>query len=188
MLVVDRFDRAGDTRIGYVSAMTMLEASDGDTGSYLDIGEAIERVSPRATQDLNELWRRMMFNVLASNTDDHLRNHGFLHAGGSAWTLSPAFDLNPIPTLGSRFLSTAIDGSDRAASIAIVMSVAEFFRLDESAAIRVMGEVVAATSVWRRIATAEGISSAEADDMAPAFEHEEAELAADVVRSGVGRP
>ncbi len=92
VLVVERFDRSGAQRIGYVSAMTMLEATDGDRGSYLDIADVIERHSPIAGADLAELWRRIAFSILISNTDDHLRNHGFLRTSSAGWTLSPAFD------------------------------------------------------------------------------------------------
>ena len=83
VLVVNRFDREGHRRIGYVSAMTMLEAEDGDVGSYLDIATAIEEVSPRATDDLHELWRRVAFNILISNTDDHLQNHALSPSEGA---------------------------------------------------------------------------------------------------------
>ena len=82
VLVVDRFDRRRRARIGYASAMTMLEASDGDQRSYLEIAEVIEERSPAATAELHQLWRRIAFSILISNTDDHLRNHGFLHERG----------------------------------------------------------------------------------------------------------
>ena len=97
VLVVDRFDRRGETRVGYASAMTMLEASDGDQRSYLEIAQVIEERSPSATAELRQLWRRWPLPILISNTDDHLRNHGFLHERGESWILSPAFDLNPSP-------------------------------------------------------------------------------------------
>ena len=93
VLVVDRFDRSDGRRIGYVSAMTMLEASDGDEGSYLDIAGVIERQSPDASDDLRQLWRRIAFSILIRNTDDHLRNHGFLRTSTAGWSLAPAFDL-----------------------------------------------------------------------------------------------
>ena len=101
VLVVDRFDRTRDAdggpvgRVGYVSAMTMLQSTDGEQGSYLEIAEAIEERSSQATADLRQLWRRIVFSILISNTDDHLRNHGFLHEGGDSWRLSPVFDVNP---------------------------------------------------------------------------------------------
>lgn len=183
VLIVDRFDRHDDRRIGYVSAMTMLEAEDGAVGSYLDIASAIEEASPRATEDLHELWRRMAFTILISNTDDHLRNHAFLHAGGNAWSLSPAFDLNPDPSTGRKHLATAIDEADTTASVETLMSVAPFFRLDEEDGIDVLREVLAATSRWSHVAAKRDISKVEIEKMAPAFEHGELEAARAVTGS-----
>lgn len=180
VLVVNRFDREEDRRIGYVSAMTMLEASPGDVGSYLDIAAAIEQVSARATDDLHELWRRIAFGILTSNTDDHLRNHGFLHVRASAWNLSPAFDLNPDPAPGPKYLSMTIDGYERAASVQTLLSAAPFFRLDENDAIEVLGEVVDTTLGWRDAAAAAEISQAEIDDMAWAFVHTQTHVARDL--------
>lgn len=177
VLVVDRFDRDGRRRIGYLSAMTMLETRDGDVGSYLDMASKIEEVSPRATDDLLELWRRMAFTILISNTDDHLRNHAFLHTGGNAWRLSPAFDLNPNPAPGRKHLATAINETDTTASVETLMSVAPLFRLDEPDSIEVLREVLVATSRWREAAAEHNISNVEIDGMAPAFEHEELETA-----------
>ena len=109
VLIVNRFDRNGEQRIGYVSAMTMLEATDGDNATYLDIGETIESDGVDVSADLHELWRRIGFSILISNSDDHLRNHGFLRLSSAGWTLSPAFDLNPDPRPGPKRLSTAIE-------------------------------------------------------------------------------
>jgi serine/threonine-protein kinase HipA len=117
VLLLDRFDRSGESRIGYVSAMTMLEASDGDASSYPEIAEVIETVSPKATEDMRELWRRMAFSVLISNTDDHLRNHGFLRLSTAGWNLSPAFDLNPDPEPGDKHLRNAITFGDDSSSV-----------------------------------------------------------------------
>lgn len=177
VLVVDRFDRAANLRIGYVSAMTMLEAGDGDRGSYLEIADVIERHSPNAGEDLRQLWRRIAFSILISNTDDHLRNHGFLRAERSGWTLSPAFDLNPDPSPGLKHLSTAIDLDDTTASVDTLTSVAEQFRLDDDDARLVLGEVSDATSRWRRAAGEVGLDRAAIEQMASAFEHEQADLA-----------
>ena len=169
VLVVDRFDRtpAGD-RVGYVSAMTMLQATDGEQRSYLEIAEAIEERSARAGQDLAQLWRRLLFNVLICNTDDHLRNHGFLHAGGTSWSLAPAFDLNPQPDPGPIQLSTFIDSADGSATVALALSVAPMFRLSAADARRILGEVAAAVSDWRQIA-GRWLAPGEVDRMAPAF-------------------
>jgi serine/threonine-protein kinase HipA len=177
VLIVDRFDRDGTRRIGFLSAMTMLEARNGDVGSYLEIASKIEEVSPRATRDLHELWRRMAFTILISNTDDHLRNHAFLHAGGNAWSLSPAFDLNPNPSPGPKHLTTAIDEADTTASIETLMSVAPYFRLNEQDGADVLREVLGATSRWSEVAAGRNIPKAEIERMAQAFDHAETETA-----------
>lgn len=178
--VIDRFDRVDDIRLGYVSAMTMLEAQDGDTGSYLDIAAAIEEYSPAATVTLRQLWKRIVFSILISNTDDHLRNHGFLHRTGASWNLSPAFDLNPDPSPGSKHLSTAVDDSDTTASIPLAMRVAPLFRLSDELAARVLGDVCVATRLWNQVAAGNGLSARDIADMAPAFEHAQAAVARDM--------
>lgn len=181
VLVLDRFDRDGEQRIGYCSAMTMLERSDGDAGSYLEIAEVIERMSPHAGDDLRELWRRIAFSVLISNFDDHLRNHGFLRNSSAGWDLSPAFDLNPDPGPGQRALSTAIDFDSAEARVELVMDVADQFRLDEDAALAVLGEVSRVTTRWREVAKGRGLADRAIEQMARAFEHEEATRARELV-------
>ena len=144
MLVVDRFDRSNGLRTGFTSALTMLEASDGEQRSYLEIAEVIERHSSRVAADLRELYRRIVFSILTGNTDDHLRNHGFLrHRRG--WVLSPAYDLNPNPDSPDR-LSTAIDLDDTQASIETALAVSGYFRLRLSEAKSIVSEVEQATS------------------------------------------
>lgn len=177
VLVLGRFDRASDQRIGYVSAMTMLGRNDGEPGSYLEIAEIIARLSPKATEDLEELWRRIAFSILISNFDDHLRNHGFLRTSTAGWTLSPAFDLNPDPRPGPRELTTAIDLDVSDAEPELLMSVAEHFRLSASDAREILRQVGAATESWRSIARKLGAREDELDAMEPAFEHEAARTA-----------
>ncbi len=174
--VVDRFDRVDGMRVGYVSAMTMLEVTDRDPdgATYLDIAEVIETHSPHAEADLHELWRRMVFSVLIRNTDDHLRNHGFLRTTTAGWALSPAFDLNPDPRPGTKRLSTAIDHGSTEALIATVMDVAPYFRLTATRATAIVAEVSGATSVWRAAASDAGLDETAARRMSPAFEHDEA--------------
>ena len=176
-LIVDRFDRRGTARIGYASAMTMLEASASDQRSYLEIAEVIEERSTAATADLRQLWRRMAFSILISNTDDHLRNHGFLHERGESWTLSPAFDLNPNPAPGLKHLSTAIDFTDTRASVDTLMSVAAYFRLDHSDALEVLAKVMRAVARWPDAAESHGLLQHDLDVMKPAFEHAEGQRA-----------
>ena len=170
VLVIDRFDRNSDgDRVGYLSAMSMLEASDGQQRSYLEIAEVIETHSVQVNAELEELWRRIVFSILISNTDDHLRNHGFLHVRGDSWRLSPAFDMNPNPATGLKFLSTSIDGSDGPATIDAAIKVAPYFRLSEDAALTVLSEVKEAVEQWRNVAARIGLGSSEIESMEPAF-------------------
>ncbi len=181
VLVVKRFDRVGERRLGYISAMTMLEAADGDHGSYLDIAAALEEHSPAAREDLAQLWRRIAFTVLIRNSDDHLRNHGFLRTSSAGWSLSPAFDVNPDPSPGAAHLSTAIDYDTTEARVDVLMGVADFFRLTHGHAQAILGEVLAATRRWRSEAAAAGLGPAETHRMSQAFEHVQTEVARDVV-------
>lgn len=171
VLIIDRFDRTERRdRIGYVSAMTMLEASDGDQRSYLEIAETIERVSDQATADLHQLWRRIVFSILISNTDDHLRNHGFLHQRADVWRLAPAFDLNPNPAPGTKYLSTAIDTADTEARLDTALAIAaDFFRLPDETARTVLLEIGIVVGRWRETAARHRLSTAEMTAMEPAF-------------------
>jgi serine/threonine-protein kinase HipA len=177
VFIVTRFDRQAGARVGYASARTMLNAGYGERRSYLEIAEVIEERSPDAAADLLELWRRIAFSVLISNTDDHLRNHGFLHQRAGSWALSPAFDLNPNPAPGPKQLSTAINLTDTAASVDTLMSVADRFGLDASGAVSVLGEVTRAVAAWRDVAASYGLQQEDLEAMEPAFEHAETERA-----------
>jgi serine/threonine-protein kinase HipA len=177
VLVVQRFDRQGDRRVGYASAMTMLGARDGEQGSYLEIAEAIEERSARAAEDLRELWRRIVFTVLISNTDDHLRNHGFLRTSSAGWTLAPAFDLNPNPEGDIKLLATAIDERNAVASIDTAMEVAGYFRLSDREARSVVDEVLIGTEHWQELAARTGLTRGATELMAPAFDHTQRKLA-----------
>jgi serine/threonine-protein kinase HipA len=177
VLVVRRFDRDDGGRIGYVSAMTMLQARDDEHASYLEIAEAIEERSPDAGADLRELWRRIVFTILISNTDDHLRNHGFLRKSTAGWSLSPAFDLNPNPEGGARQLATAIDEHDTRPSIATALGVAELFRVSEAQARTIVAEVSVATERWRDVARETGLGTQQITRLEPAFEHEQSAAA-----------
>jgi serine/threonine-protein kinase HipA len=183
VLIIDRFDRKGAARIGYASAMTMLEAGDGDQRSYLEIAEVIEERSTNVTTSLRQLWRRVCFSILISNTDDHLRNHGFLHQRAESWELSPAFDLNPNPSPGPKELCTAIDFNDTHASIDTLMGVGDYFRLSTQEAVDVLAEVTSAVEHWRATAASHGLRQAEIEAMAPAFEHAERDRAHAIAKS-----
>ena len=171
-----RFDRLGESRRLYASAMTLAGRRDHEDAGYLDVARAIvDHGDPAAIEDdLQQLFRRVVFNVLTADRDDHLRNHGFLHQQGDSWTLSPAFDLNPNPAPGPKDLSTAIDYDDTRASVRTLLNVAGYFRLDASSALAVLAKVAQATANWRRVAESHGLTQRDIDDMEPAFEHAEA--------------
>jgi serine/threonine-protein kinase HipA len=181
VLVLRRFDRDTNGRTGYLSAMSMLQAGDGEDASYLEIGQALEERSPDAGADLRELWRRIVFTILISNTDDHLRNHGFLRMSTAGWSLSPAFDLNPNPEGGARQLATAIDETNAEASLATALEVAGLFRISEMQARAIVAEVLAATERWRDVARATGLGAQQLERLEPAFEHEQSVAARELV-------
>jgi serine/threonine-protein kinase HipA len=127
---------------------------------------------------MSALWRRIVFSILISNTDDHLRNHGFLWAGPAGWRLSPAYDLNPVPTdIKPRVLTTAIDLEDGTASLKLALQVASYFELSDEEAREIAGQVGRAVAGWRRAATKLGLPPAEIDRMASAFEHQDLKAA-----------
>ena len=178
VLLLRRFDRHANARTPFLSAMAALGAADHERRCYPEFVDFIRQHGARPKQDLRALWRRMVFNVLISNTDDHLRNHGFLHVPGRGWTLSPAYDLNPTPTdLKPRVLATAMDFNDATASLQLAFDVAPYFELGAATARRIAAEVAQATGGWRRAAKRFGISSAETHRLASAFEHADLELA-----------
>ncbi len=181
VLVVRRFDRDAGGRLGYLSAMSMLQAKDGEQASYLEIGQVLEERSSDAAADLRELWRRIVFTVLISNTDDHLRNHGFLRKSTAGWSLSPAFDLNPNPEGGAKRLATAIDENNAHASLATALEVAGLFRVSETQARAIVAQVSSATERWRDVAWVKGLGGQELERLESAFEHEQSVAARELV-------
>jgi serine/threonine-protein kinase HipA len=181
VLVLRRFDRDTSGRIGYLSAMTLLQARDGEQASYLEIAETIEERSPSADTDLWELWRRIVFTILISNTDDHLRNHGFLRSSTAGWSLSPAFDLNPNPEGEAKQLTTAIDGNNTEASLVTALEIAGLFRISAAQARAIVAEVLAATERWRDVAQGKGLGGQQLERLEPAFEHEQSAVARELV-------
>jgi serine/threonine-protein kinase HipA len=178
VLLRRRFDRDGARRIPFLSAMSMLGARDNETHSYLEIVDALRQHGAAPRQDMEELWRRLAFNILISNTDDHLRNHGFLYEGRDGWRLSPAYDLNPVPVdLKPRILTTAINEDDNTASLALALDVAGYFGIDASRARDIAAQVGQAVSKWRNEAARHGLTKPELDRMASAFEHRDLEMA-----------
>jgi serine/threonine-protein kinase HipA len=152
--------------------MSMLGARDRETHSYLELVDALRQHGAQVETDLDELWRRIVFYGLISNTDDHIRNLGFLYSGYAGWTLSPAYDLNPVPIeVKPRVLTTNIDLDDGTASIDLVLSVAEYFGLPSNRTKVVVAEVAKAVGTWRREAAGLGIARTEIEKMSSAFDH-----------------
>jgi serine/threonine-protein kinase HipA len=178
VLLLRRFDREGAIRVPFLSAMSMLGATDNETRSYLEFVDALRQHGAAPKDDMRGLWRRIVFSILISNTDDHLRNHGFLYAGPDGWRLAPAYDLNPVPTdIKPRVLTTAIDLEDATASLERALEVAEYFEIDAATANAIAAEVGQATTAWRTVAADLGLSSSEIDRMASAFEHQDLQAA-----------
>jgi serine/threonine-protein kinase HipA len=174
VLILRRFDRQAGKRVPFLSAMNMLGAKDHDPHSYLEIAYALTQCGANPNSDLEELWRRIVFTVLISNTDDHLRNHGFLYERHKGWRLSPAYDVNPTPLeIKARMLSTSIDFDDPTASIDLALSVIDDFRIKKTRAREIIKEVALAVGEWRTVAAQFGLSQKELDRMASAFEHED---------------
>jgi serine/threonine-protein kinase HipA len=169
-----RFDRSNEIRIPFLSAMAMTGAKDGERGSYPEIVDMLTRHGAQAKTDAQALYRRVAFNVLISNVDDHLRNHGFLWLGRTGWSLSPAYDLNPTPTdLKARILTTNIDLDEGTCSLDLVESASGYFGLGLVQARAVIKEVAAVTATWRAVAEETGARAAEINRMASAFEHDD---------------
>ncbi len=169
--LIRRFDRAGNFRIPFLSAMSLLGLDDGEAATYTDIAECIRMYSSAPTEDLHELWRRIVFGVMIGNLDDHLRNHGFLYDGDGMWRLSPAYDLNPVPFEEKvRELTTWISEEGPEASIDLARRAAPYFALNDSQAEQIIGEVSQATASRREIARQLGMSAADISAYVSAFE------------------
>ncbi|WP_101675548.1 type II toxin-antitoxin system HipA family toxin [Alloalcanivorax mobilis] len=178
VLLSRRFDRHGEERIPFLSAMSMTEHRDGERGSYLEIVDALAEQGANARGDRLELFKRVAFSILVSNVDDHLRNHGFLWQGGAGWSLSPAYDLNPTPQdLKARVLATNIDLDDGTCSIDLLRSVAQEFSLKLDDADREIRAVAQACLGWREVAKERGAPAVEIKRMESAFEHEDSRAA-----------
>ena len=185
--VIERFDRApDDARIPYLSAASMLQASRDDTHSYAEIADVIRSRCVKPSEDARELWRRMLFNLLITNTDDHLQNHGFLYAGSGQWQLAPAFDLNPMPDKDRESKTWLTPESGPIDSLAMLLDGAAYFSLTSTQALATLAQVLDAVECWRTaaVSTAIGLQPKELADFENAFKHEATEHA----RTALGRP
>ncbi|ATE59795.1 type II toxin-antitoxin system HipA family toxin [Thauera sinica] len=183
--VIGRFDRdEADGRIPYQSAASLLQASREEDRSYTEIADAIRTHGHAPTQDVRQLWRRLAFNLLITNVDDHLQNHGFLHVAHGQWRLAPAFDINPFPDKDRESKTWLSEQDGPITDVQMLLARAPYFALDEELALAVLAEVHAAVSNWRQVALGPevGLRAAELDDFAPAFEHGQMDAAAMLLR------
>lgn len=166
-----RFDR-NDTgeRLHFASAMTLLGKKDGDGGdtgvSYLDLADFLVKHGAQVNQDLEQLWRRIVFYICVSNTDDHLRNHGFM-LSDRGWVLSPAYDMNPVATAGG--LALNISKKDNSQDLELAKSVALYFRVEKERAETIISEVKSVVQNWPVLAKKLAIPSREVNLMKGAF-------------------
>ncbi len=178
VILLRRFDREPGARLPFLSAMSMLDAKDHETRSYMEFVDVLRQHGASPRDDMRGLWRRIAFSILISNTDDHLRNHGFLWAGPAGWRLSPAYDLNPVPAdIKPRVLTTAIDLADGTASLQLAIQVAGYFELTADDARLIAAQLGQTVASWRHEAAKLGLTATEIDRMASAFEHEDLKAA-----------
>jgi serine/threonine-protein kinase HipA len=178
--VIRRFDRTPEhARIPYLSAASMLQAGRHEERSYTEIADVIRAKCASPSDDARQLWRRLVFNLLITNVDDHLQNLGFLHQGQGHWRLAPQFDLNPFPDKDRESKTWLSESTGPITSLDMLMAQADYFSLQPTAALKVLAEVVTAVRGWRAVALGAdvGLSPGELDDFAPAFEHAEMDAA-----------
>jgi serine/threonine-protein kinase HipA len=170
--LVKRFDRTdAGRRLHFASAMTLTGRKDGDdasTGaSYLELARVLIDQGAQTDMDLRELWSRIVFNMLVSNTDDHLRNHGFIMLPGRGWRLSEAFDMNPVPD--SQGLKLNVSEADNSLDLSLARSVAPYFRIEARTANDIIEQSQTVVRQWRKVAAALKIPARAHERMAPAF-------------------
>ncbi len=185
--VIERFDRGkSGARIMYVSAATLLgvDTSRPDEHTYGEIVEALRRDGASTQADIDELWRRIAFSILITNTDDHLHNHGFLHVEAGKWRLSPAFDVNPFPDRDRELKTWITSETGPAMTIEALLSATEYFAIPMTRARKILRDVEGAVEAWRDIAADIGMTDDEVTEYADAFEHDERRAAQSAMRKG----
>jgi serine/threonine-protein kinase HipA len=178
--VVRRFDRTDDNaRIPYLSAASMLQATRNEERAYTEVADIIRAKCARPAEDAQQLWRRLVFNLLITNVDDHLQNLGFLYVGQGAWRLAPAFDVNPFPDKDRESKTWLSEDMGPVTSLIMLMERADYFDLQPAEALKSLSAVYAAVCDWRTVAlsTDVGLLETELDDFAPAFEHQDMKVA-----------
>jgi serine/threonine-protein kinase HipA len=178
--VIRRFDRNPDgARIPYLSGGSLLQARRDEDRAYTELADAIRRIGAAPTEDLRELWRRLVINLLITNVDDHLWNVGFLYAGEGKWRLAPAFDVNPFPDKYRESKTWLSEASGPITSLEQLLAEAPYFGLTRAEAETAAGGIAMKLSQWREFGMSEDVGLSEEDlaKLAPAFEHEDARAA-----------
>lgn len=184
--VIRRFDRTAEqARIPYISGATLLQSNRGDERAYTELVDAMRAKCLAFKQDAQQLWRRMVFNHLVTNVDDHLHNIGFLYVDANLWRLAPAFDLNPFPDKERESKTWLSEDTGPINSVDTLVAQAARFELSAGEARQVLAEVVSAVSRWRHMAVMPevGMAPHELDAFAPAFEHSELQRARSAITS-----
>ena len=170
--VITRFDREDGRRLPFLSANSLLGLPLGEAGAYTILADGIRQFGDDVSGDLRELWRRLVFSLLASNYDDHLRNHGFIMRKPGKWSLSPAYDLNPVPEIErAQEPQTSISEDHADSSIEAALDAAPRFGLKPAAAKAIVREVHAVVAEWRKTAQKLRIPARTLGAYASAFEH-----------------
>ena len=169
VLLIKRFDRLGAKRIGYISAMTLLDLTDGENADYVEIADELRNVSVSANKDLHELYRRIILNLFVNNTDDHLRNHGLLRSG-SGWRLSPVFDVNLNPDTTAVRVTSIFTEVKKEAALEALSDNAQAFNLSQQDAEIILSEVISAVKSCEKYAYQAGIKKEECTRMLHAIE------------------
>lgn len=175
--LIERFDRRDDgRRIPYLSAATMLgvETGDSDEHTYTEIIDVLRQYGADAQSDIEEIWRRVAFFILINNVDDHLHNHGFLHAARGQWRLAPAFDINPFPERARELKTWISEQSGPEASVESLMSISTYCRIDLPKAKSILKSVTQAVWRWRERGREIGMTDVELDQFSDAFHHQQA--------------
>lgn len=176
--LIQRFDRRGATRIPYISARTALGKTGSELGSYTEIVDFMRSHSPDPVADFRELYRRLVFTILVSNKDDHLKNHGFLYAGAGRWRLSPVFDVNPAPDRNAHLETAILEGGPHDRSIKLALEACAFFEIPEAEARDMIRTIARGISdEWRDAFRSVGVSGAPAREYEPAFHSDETVIA-----------
>lgn len=169
VLLLRRFDRDGEVRIPYISGLTAIQGNDGGRYSYLDLVSFLEEEGSSPQDDIPELWRRILFGCAVGNTDDHMRNHGFLRER-NGWRLSPAFDVNPTPGNNSKHLRSFIDFDNDEAQPAAALAACEWYRVAEAEARAFARTLASSLSRWQKVAASNGVSKQSQQYMASCFD------------------